>query len=227
MSYADEVARRLTLMLDGRSRNAFAKHIGMPESTFRSYFEGVAIGLEAAARIAGVAGVSLEWLATGRGNMRPGGAGTPDLVYGQGLEEMAQGTAQIAGLYALPRLIVHHGMAAIRENDPALMVEHRLLNDLGISQANAATLEVQESDARAKFTAGSILIVDTSPAKSADHGVYYVLVSQDSLLIRLIARRADGGFDLVADHPDARPETVASLDQFAIAGRIVWAGHRV
>lgn len=234
MTYADEVAKRLTLMLDGRSRNAFAKRIGMPESTFRSYFEGVAVGLEAAARIARGAGISLEWLATGRGTMRPDDYGNAGLVYGHtgpvysgGLAEASADLPKMDGLFALPQLVVHHGMPALREKNTVLMVKHSLLVDMGVSPANAAGLVVHESAAQARFPTGAILLVDTSHSKGAGYGVYHVLVSGDDLLIRLIARRADGGFDLVADHPDARPETVASLDQFLIAGKIVWAGHRV
>lgn len=68
---SDVFAERLRLVLGGESVNSFARKCGVGESLLRKYLAGGMPGLDKAAAIADVAGVSLDWLATGRGVMRP------------------------------------------------------------------------------------------------------------------------------------------------------------
>jgi phage repressor protein C with HTH and peptisase S24 domain len=195
----------------------------MPESTFRSYFEGIAMSLEAAERIAAAGGVSVDWLATGRGLMRAGQNGEPAV----GMSEASLSSLQVGGLFPLPRLMVHQGLPALRESELGLAVPHTLLAELGVAPEAAAAHVVEDAMSGARFPTGTRLIVDTEPKGGMGRTSYYVLVLDGGLIIRLVARRADGGIDLVADHPDARPETVPNLDKLTVAGRIVWAGGPV
>ncbi|MDD3553245.1 MAG: helix-turn-helix transcriptional regulator [Deltaproteobacteria bacterium] len=50
---------------------AFARRCGLPEATIRSYLNGKKPVYDKLVRIADAAGVSIDWLATGRGSMRP------------------------------------------------------------------------------------------------------------------------------------------------------------
>lgn len=49
---------------------AFARLCGLPEATLRSYLNGRKPVFDKLAKIAAAAGVTLDWLATGRGPMR-------------------------------------------------------------------------------------------------------------------------------------------------------------
>lgn len=227
MDYAEEMAQRLTLTLQGESRNSFARRIGMPESTLRSYFEGIAMSLEAAARIAEGSGVSLQWLATGEGPMLAGSVHEAIAYFPSGLEDAGEADLPSEGLFDLPRLVVHRGFPALRHEESCLSIPRRLLAEIKVAPEAAAGLVVEEGLPKSRFPRGSILIVDTGSGSRGRRSTYYVLVSDGNLIVRLIARRADGGFDLIADYPDARPQRVASLDKLVIAGPVVWAGAPV
>lgn len=67
---SDALARRLRACMADESVSAFARRCGMPEATIRSYLDGKKPVYDKLVRIADAAGVSLEWLATGRGQMR-------------------------------------------------------------------------------------------------------------------------------------------------------------
>jgi transcriptional regulator with XRE-family HTH domain len=68
---SDGFAERLRLALEGESVNAFARKCEISESLVRKYLSGAMPGLDKAVIMARSAGVSLDWLATGRGAMRP------------------------------------------------------------------------------------------------------------------------------------------------------------
>lgn len=62
---------RLSLLLEGRSGNAFAKCIGMSEAVIRDYLSGKTYpSLNRLATIAEKCDVPIEWLATGKGECR-------------------------------------------------------------------------------------------------------------------------------------------------------------
>ena len=67
---SDTLAKRLRECIGDDTVSAFARKVGLPEATIRSYLDGKKPVYDKLARIADTAGVSLEWLATGRGPMR-------------------------------------------------------------------------------------------------------------------------------------------------------------
>lgn len=226
MTNADAVARRLKLVLEGHSRNAFAKRIGVPESTLRSYFEGVAMNLDTAARVAAEAGISLNWLATGKGEMRP--SGNQAALASGGLADGSAFAGEDGRFFAVPRLVVHRGLPATRDAEMVAALPIGLIIDLGMTPNRAAGFVLEAGQAGAKFPQNTIVIVDTEPQRRVGQaGGWFALVLGDELLVRFVTQRADGRFDLVADDPAARAETVDRLDALTIAGRIVWSGARL
>ncbi|MCX8145126.1 MAG: helix-turn-helix domain containing protein [Azovibrio sp.] len=88
---SDTLSRRLRACIGDEPVAAFARRCGMPEATIRSYLEGKKPVYDKLARIADAAGVSLEWLATGRGPMRreaPPQAAFEVVPYGRRLEKI-------------------------------------------------------------------------------------------------------------------------------------------
>jgi transcriptional regulator with XRE-family HTH domain len=62
------VVSRFQSLLDGDSLAAFSRRCGVPESGLRSYLKrGVKPGMDHLVAIADTAGVTVDWLATGRG----------------------------------------------------------------------------------------------------------------------------------------------------------------
>ena len=68
----DSFGSRLKLAIGDESTNKFAKKCGIKESSIRGYFSGSTPGLDKVVAIAAASGVSISWLATGEGEMRPG-----------------------------------------------------------------------------------------------------------------------------------------------------------
>ncbi|WPZ33188.1 helix-turn-helix domain-containing protein [Thalassobaculum sp. OXR-137] len=70
MSEETEFAERLKTAIGLEPVHAFAKRSGVGDGSLRKYLKGSAPSIDKAAAIADAAGVSIEWLATGRGEMR-------------------------------------------------------------------------------------------------------------------------------------------------------------
>lgn len=66
---------RLKVAIGDESVNSFARRCEIGEGSIRQYLRGGVPGIDKAAQIADAAGVSVEWLATGRGEMRRTNAG--------------------------------------------------------------------------------------------------------------------------------------------------------
>jgi len=69
---------RLKIAINVESVNAFAKRSGIPEGTLRTYLSGASLpGLDKLIAISDAAQVNIEWLATGKGPMKPSTDDTP------------------------------------------------------------------------------------------------------------------------------------------------------
>ncbi len=62
-----ELPRRLRECIGDDSVSSFARRCGLPEATIRSYLEGKKPVFDKLVKIADAAGVTVDWLATGRG----------------------------------------------------------------------------------------------------------------------------------------------------------------
>lgn len=67
----DSIADRLRQLVGSGSTNAFAKKCELPATSIRQYLDGSIPGADKAAQIAERNDVSLLWLVTGQGPMRP------------------------------------------------------------------------------------------------------------------------------------------------------------
>lgn len=65
----DTIAQRLRLAIGEMSVNGFANRCGVAESTLRKYLLGSRPGSDRLRKIAAAAGVSADWLLTGKGSM--------------------------------------------------------------------------------------------------------------------------------------------------------------
>src|SRR5262245_9046116 len=66
----DSFAARIALLIEGKSANSFALKCGISEGSIRQYLAGTIPRMDKVVTMAQVAGVRVEWLATGEGPMR-------------------------------------------------------------------------------------------------------------------------------------------------------------
>jgi transcriptional regulator with XRE-family HTH domain len=81
-TWEDQLGRfpeRLKEAVKGEPLRAFASRADVNEGTLRNLLSGGLPKLDSLVRIAGAAGVSVQWLATGEGAMRPGEPGAGGL----------------------------------------------------------------------------------------------------------------------------------------------------
>lgn len=67
---SDTFATRLRSLIDGESIAGFARRVEVPEANIHTYLRGMTPHLDKLIRIADACGVTVEWLATGRGIRR-------------------------------------------------------------------------------------------------------------------------------------------------------------
>lgn len=158
------VVERLQSLMDGDSIAAFSRRCGVPESNLRSYLRrGVKPGLDHLVAIADAAGVTVEWLATGREpRLRR------DLV--AALQAAATGTAK-ATVILSEAAARHAGQAAPawdedRLRDAIYAVEEALRQSnrdmdpkkkAGVVRAVYELLKEQADDAQSEQTSAKII----------------------------------------------------------------------
>lgn len=221
--FTADVADRLQKLFDGRSRNAFARSVGIPESTFRSYFEGSSMSFENAVRIAEATGVSLAWLAHGIGEMRP--ADDSPVVRGA----LADGDE----FAFIPRLDVKAsagtGALAVSEAPESMLAfRSEWLHRRGINPAAAKALTAGGDSMEPTIRDGDILLVDTSIDHVRDNGIYVVVLGGLVVVKRVHVAR-DGAVTLISDNGIYPPETVPAADvpNVIFAGRVMWFGRAI
>jgi len=64
---SDTFANRLRSLIEGESIAGFARHVGVPEANIHTYLRGMTPQMDKLIRIATACGITVEWLATGRG----------------------------------------------------------------------------------------------------------------------------------------------------------------
>lgn len=68
----EDFVRRLNLAFDGATMAVVARRLGIPHATVRNYYQGRLPAPDVLIKIAGVTGVSLNWLLMGRGEIYVG-----------------------------------------------------------------------------------------------------------------------------------------------------------
>ncbi len=166
--------------------------------------------------LAKAAGVSVEWLATGRG---ASGRIKADAAAGESPE-----------LSAPP----HHALRAADARTPApspQIVDYvRFRNDwlqraLGADPRTIAVVEAVGDAMAPTIDEGDLALVDLRENQFRYDGVYVVRAGAD-LAIKRIQRKPDGTLLMRGDNPAYEPATVRP-DQLSLLGRVVWVLGRL
>ena len=180
--------------------------------------------LDDALALAKVAGVTLDWVATGH-QVRP------DLTIkpGELSDSSGSGFDGLPGFARLqplkPQTVVAGGRSIERWTPSDIAVSAQWLDSrFGLTADTARYAEAGDAGMEPLIGKGTLLIVDTRPARPRT-GLYVVEVGEE-LLARRLSRLPGGSADLIAD---ADPRWRYALPEPPDAGpelyRIVWAGQ--
>lgn len=194
---------------------AVAARAGVPLSTLGTYIAGGEWKLSRALALAAACGVSLDWLATGRGAM----AGDAD-----------GGPAAPAGLVAIPRLEPPGpaGGDVLRGEERGIgqvAFDEAWLRRLGMRGRNLAAVEARGDGMAPTIRHGDMLIVDVSVRHFAYEAIYLLRLNEGVLIKRVHARPA-GAFLLRGDN-DRYGEYLVGAEEWAriaVLGQVIWHG---
>lgn len=173
-------SERLRAALGGETVHSFAGRCQIADTAMRKYFSGSMPGIEKAVLMAEKAGVSLEWLATGRGEMRTGQPG-------------AAGDFVLVPLYK-QRAAAGHGAAASDEQLSGFFSLRRdwVRATLGGDPAHLAILPATGDSMEPLIADGDLLLVDLSVTTPSGIGVY-VLERDGDLIVKRVHPLLSGG----------------------------------
>ena len=208
----------------------FAEERGINYTTLRKALSGTRPRIDTFVSIAAAADVTVEWLATGRGPMRPGAQ---------------QAQSQTPAPFGSSDLVPVQRVGASASAGPGLVpVDHEAAEIMGFSEhwlrslglrPNATAAIIVEGDSMTRpdgsgIPDGALALVDTAiTADDVKTGCVYVIVRGDELVVKRIEHQLDGTITLHSDNPRYTPERVPPdvMERLHIAGRVRWIGFRV
>jgi phage repressor protein C with HTH and peptisase S24 domain len=220
-NYETKLAARIAQIAEPNV-SAFAKKAGIGESSMRQYIDGSTPGLAKAVAIADAAGVSLEWLATGRGAPTAGAVNE------------SPGHYKIISNFAMvPRydvtVIAGHGALSERGNVIDYMAFPRpwLIRE-GLHEVDLALIQARGDSMEPTISTGDLLLVDLRENIPRDDGIY-VIQTDFHLVSKRVQRMFDGSIYIRSDNPAYDPQQLdeAQVEQLTIVGRVVWVARRL
>ena len=240
-------AERLKIAIGGESVHSFAKRTGsISDSALRRYFEGSVPGLDNLLAIKRTAGVTLDWLASGDGPMRPqDGSASGEIAQSPKHEVDATFTDENGNVTAViemkwrepekytfvSRLDVQAsaggGAIPYGENPlDFLAFQTEWLRARNIRPECAKLLTAKGDSMMETIFDGDSLLIDTSINEFKDNAIYVVNFG-NMVLVKRIHARMNGSIQLISDNPRYPPEevTAGEVDQITVAGRVMWFGR--
>lgn len=221
-SFAD----RLRQVQGRESVNAMATRCGIPYTTLRQYFGGTEPSATNAAKIADVFGIDLEWLITGRGEIRPLGFEEDAAQFGY-VSEFTQ------AFIAVPRLDgvlppIADGAPDQEELGEIIAFRREWLSRMGVLPDFARLFIVKGDAMTPTLQAGDAILVDTSVDDVEELGIY-VIRADDRLMVRRIAPKIDGSLQVMSDNSIYPTEVVTSeaATMLKIVGQVRWFGRSI
>src|SRR5579859_2754695 len=162
------------------------------------------------------AGVSVEWLATGRGapTKMKADSHTSEPAEVAPLQRNSVRPANGRGTVENPQIVDYLSFQA-----------DWLRRALNLDARNMALVEVLGDSMSPTIDGGDLVIVDLREARFRSDGVYVLRTGSD-LAVKRLQRQPDGGLLIRSDNPAYESSTVR-LDELALLGRVVWIGGRL
>lgn len=217
------------------------KRVGVSGTTWQNYeLENASPNAHVLAHLSGE-GFDMNWVLTGQGSMRKEGgarkteAGFSDLAPLELSRDKVGGSGahMLVPRYALRSLDTETGKRMTMEDRSLLdTISFRrdfIQNELKADPAQLIAVEAPDDSMEPTFSAGDMLLADTSEPKLRGGGVY-VIASGGTLLVKRLQVKIDGGMVVSSDNAARYPaEEIRKEDTgtLRIVGRIIWRGGRM
>ena len=236
-----EVAQRLKQAVESTGGpSSVSRRSGIPLATLRTYLNGRDVRLGALVALADACGVTVEWLATGRGPMHsdwitashpgavPLGLQPDGSMVSAGPLMPLYGAPPPPGYVAIPRynvaasagggaLVSHPQVVEYMAYGEEYLATHlrRRADDLVLVEARGDSMEPTIRD-------GDVLTLDIRPDQPLETGRLYVLQIGDALLVKRLELRLQS-LVLHSDNPRYKPETLdrTDIEQLHVVGQVL------
>ena len=199
------LVERLREAIGTRNQAEVAEAAGVSSRSLSRYLSGEDVKLPVLSKLADATGVTLEWLATGRG-------GT-DIVPAK---QISAETHLAEHRYiAIPRYNVQAsaGGGSLAEHPQIVEYmaydEHFLSHKLRRNAQYLLLVEARGDSMEPSIKDGDVLTVDITPGQKVEHGALYVLRVGDNLLVKRVEQRLTS-MVLHSENPRYGPETIAA-----------------
>ena len=197
------------------SENALAKLAGISQSGIRRYFSGGEPTRTKLNAIAQAAGVSVEWLATGQGPMRP-----EEATLKRSQDEFA-----FVGLVNV-ELSAGGGAFVYDEKTKELYAFRKdWLNRVCLAPSKAVLLKVRGDSMHPTISDGDTVMIDTARTRIIP-GKIFALRMDDTVMLKRLEPLPGGKVRIISDNPIYK-EYEADSGSIHILGQVVWVAKEL
>lgn len=215
-SYKTELATRIESIansIDGGKRE-LANLSGVEEGQLYRYLRGENVpSIYAIVRIADAVGVSVEWLATGRGNSKP-------------IEDQdATFEAEFARvpIYNVSISAGHGAFPAHEQAIGHLAFTRHWLRKAGVQAEHLVATNAAGDSMEPTIHDGDMLLIDTHQRQLTRDDIYAIR-RDDVVLVKRLQQEFNNTVRVISDNQRYPPMSV-SADNLHIIGRVIWLGH--
>ncbi len=148
------------------------------------------------------------------------------VFYEQSSRMLDDNTEEVFKLKFLTETNGSAGGGAFNEEDEDiryLSVDRVYMDQLGIKEgANVEAIKVMGDSMEPQLKDGAIVLIDRDSTDLSRNGIYVVNTINSGLLIKRVARNADGDIDLISDNKDY-PIISFPVDDISIVGKVIGA----
>ena len=213
----EEFRRRLRLIMQQFGSVAdLARAVGVSDNAIYKWVSGRGQpSMMSLVNLSKAAGVSVEWLATGRG--------APTKFKSEIHASEAAGIAPMTR-HSLRATNGRLGLQNQQIVDYVSFQPEWLQRALNVDLRNMALVEVIGDSMSPTIDEGDLVLVDLREARFRHDGVYVLRTGTD-LAVKRLQRQPDGSLLIRSDNPAYEPAAVRP-DEVALLGRVVWIGGR-
>ncbi len=214
----EEFRRRLRLIMQQFGSVAdLARAVGVSDNAIYKWVSGRGQpSMMSLVNLSKAAGVSVEWLATGRG--APTKART-EINAGDGADGVSVGRQPVRPASARPTL---HNQQIV---DYVSFRPDWLQRVLNLETRSMALIEVIGDSMSPTADEGDVVLVDLREARFRHDGVY-VLRTGNDLAVKRLQRQPDGSILIRSDNP-AYESYAVQPEEISVRGRALWVGGRL
>lgn len=214
---------RLLCVINEESLRSFAQRANVSEGSLRNLIKGGYPRLDSLVDIAIAGNVNIEWLATGKGPMRPGEQPSASAD----ASELVREFALIPGY----NIQVSAGSGALPTDETPtrkLAFRHKWLKYKGLKEKDLVLVFADGDSMEPTISDNNTLMIDTSQRELKD-GHIYVIRTNSHLIVKRVQTLWNKGILLLSDNKEYKEQQVEpnEADDLEVIGRVVWIGKDV